>query len=142
MMTPCSSSWGREHYRSALCDRFGARRRGRRHAARRLPDAFLAYSSNAFAVVGLRSLYFALAGMLDAFHYLRYGFSAILAFVGAKMMLDDIFPIKNGVVLAVVGGALLCRSSRRSSSKRSRSRRRLHAVDGIDTSNERVESTP
>ena len=71
-----------------------------------VPDAFLAYSSNAFAVCGLRSLYFALAGMLDAFHYLRYGLSAILAFVGLKMMIDDFVPIGNGVVLSVVGGCL------------------------------------
>jgi len=70
------------------------------------PDAFLAYTSNAFAVVGLRSLYFALAGMLDAFHYLRYGLSAILAFVGLKMLIDSYVPIGNGTVLAVVGGCL------------------------------------
>ena len=107
------------------------------------PDAFLAYSSNAFAVVGLRSLYFALAGMLDAFHYLRDGLSAILAFVGAKMLLDDIFPIKNGIVLAVVGGCLaLSVVASLIFKKRSRCRRRLHAVDGVDTSNERVESAP
>lgn len=70
------------------------------------PDAFLAYSSNAFAVVGLRSLYFALAGMLDAFHYLRYGLSAILAFIGLKMIIGDWVPISIGVVLGVVAGCL------------------------------------
>jgi tellurite resistance protein TerC len=70
------------------------------------PDAFLAYSSNAFAVVGLRSLYFALAGMLDAFHYLRYGLSAILAFIGLKMIIGDVLPIPIGVVLGVVAGCL------------------------------------
>ena len=70
------------------------------------PDAFLAYSSNAFAVVGLRSLYFALAGMLDAFHYLRYGLSAILAFIGLKMIVGDFVPISIGLVLGVVVGCL------------------------------------
>jgi tellurite resistance protein TerC len=70
------------------------------------PDAFIVYSSNAFAIVGLRSLYFALAGMMDAFHYLRYGLSAILAFVGVKMLIDAWVDIPNWVVLAVVGGCL------------------------------------
>lgn len=71
------------------------------------PDAFIVYTSNAFAIVGLRSLYFALAGMLDAFHYLRYGLSAILAFVGAKMLLADWFRINEFIVLAIVAGCLV-----------------------------------
>jgi len=70
------------------------------------PDAFIVYSSNAFAIVGLRSLYFALAGMMDAFHYLRYGLSAILAFVGVKMLIDAWVDIPNWIVLAVVAGCL------------------------------------
>src|SRR5580704_16848935 len=70
------------------------------------PDAFIVYSSNAFAIVGLRSLYFALAGMMDAFHFLRYGLSAILAFVGVKMLIDTWVDIPNWVVLATVGGCL------------------------------------
>jgi tellurite resistance protein TerC len=70
------------------------------------PDAFIVYSSNAFAIVGLRSLYFALAGMMDAFHYLRYGLAAILAFVGGKMLVDAYVDIPNWIVLAVVGGCL------------------------------------
>jgi tellurite resistance protein TerC len=70
------------------------------------PDAFIVYSSNAFAIVGLRSLYFALAGMMDAFHYLRYGLAAILAFVGVKMLIDAYVDIPNWIVLAVVGGCL------------------------------------
>lgn len=65
-------------------------------------DPFIVYTSNAFAIVGLRSLYFALAGMFDAFHYLRYGLSAILAFVGVKMLVDDFFPIPIGWTLGVV----------------------------------------
>jgi tellurite resistance protein TerC len=70
------------------------------------PDAFIVYSSNAFAIVGLRSLYFALAGMMDAFHFLRYGLAAILAFVGVKMLIDAWVDIPNWIVLAVVGGCL------------------------------------
>jgi tellurite resistance protein TerC len=70
------------------------------------PDAFIVYSSNAFAIVGLRSLYFALAGMMDAFHYLRYGLAAILAFVGVKMLIDAWVDVPNWIVLAVVGGCL------------------------------------
>jgi tellurite resistance protein TerC len=70
------------------------------------PDAFIVYSSNAFAIVGLRSLYFALAGMMDAFHYLRYGLAAILAFVGVKMLIDVWVDIPNWVVLVTVGGCL------------------------------------
>jgi tellurite resistance protein TerC len=70
------------------------------------PDAFIVYSSNAFAIVGLRSLYFALAGMMDAFHFLRYGLAAILAFVGVKMMIDKWVDVPNWIVLAIVGGCL------------------------------------
>jgi tellurite resistance protein TerC len=70
------------------------------------PDAFIVYSSNAFAIVGLRSLYFALAGMMDAFHFLRYGLAAILAFVGIKMLVDAWVDIPNWIVLTFVGGSL------------------------------------
>lgn len=49
-------------------------------------NAFIVYTSNVFAILGLRSLYFALAGMAEVFHYLKYGLSAILMFVGGKML--------------------------------------------------------
>ena len=49
-------------------------------------NAFIIYTSNVFAILGLRSMYFALAGMLDLFHYLHYGLSAVLIFIGAKML--------------------------------------------------------
>jgi tellurite resistance protein TerC len=49
-------------------------------------DAFIVYTSNVFAILGLRSLYFALSGMMDLFHYLKYGLAAILVFVGGKML--------------------------------------------------------
>lgn len=52
-------------------------------------DSFIVYTSNVFAIMGLRSMYFALAGMLELFHYLNYGLAAILSFVGAKMLLSN-----------------------------------------------------
>jgi len=70
-------------------------------------DPFIVFTSNAFAILGLRSLYFALAGMLDRFHYLHYGLAAILGFVGIKMLLMDIWPIPIGVSLGVVAGIAL-----------------------------------
>jgi tellurite resistance protein TerC len=71
-------------------------------------DPFIVFTSNAFAILGLRSLYFALAGMLDRFHYLHYGLAAILGFVGIKMLLMDIWPIPIGVSLGVVMGIAVC----------------------------------
>jgi tellurite resistance protein TerC len=50
-------------------------------------DPFIVYTSNVFAILGLRSLYFALAGVMDKFHYLKTGLGVVLAFVGVKMML-------------------------------------------------------
>src|SRR4051812_3254952 len=79
-------------------------------------DAFIVYTSNVFAILGLRSMFFALAGVLDLFEYLHYGLAAILMFVGAKMLLsNDSFEIVGfplhyhipiGASLAVVGGIL------------------------------------
>jgi tellurite resistance protein TerC len=70
-------------------------------------DPFIVYTSNVFAILGLRALYFALAGVMQLFHYLHYGLSAILVFVGAKMLLADIYKIPVGVALGVVAGILL-----------------------------------
>ncbi len=50
-------------------------------------DPFIVYTSNVFAILGLRSLYFALAGVMDKFHYLKIGLGVVLAFVGVKMLL-------------------------------------------------------
>jgi tellurite resistance protein TerC len=50
-------------------------------------DPFIVYTSNVFAILGLRSLYFALAGVMDKFHYLKLGLGVILTFVGIKMLL-------------------------------------------------------
>jgi TerC family integral membrane protein len=70
-------------------------------------DPFIVYTSNVFAILGLRSLYFALAGVMGLFHYLHYGLSAILIFVGAKMLLTDFYKIPVSVALGVVGGILI-----------------------------------
>lgn len=70
-------------------------------------DPFIVYTSNVFAILGLRSLYFALAGIMPLFHYLNYGLAAILAFVGAKMMLVDFYKIPIGASLGVVAVILL-----------------------------------
>ena len=67
---------------------------------------FVVYSSNIFAVMGLRSLYFTLAATLEKLHRLRYGLVAILAFVGLKMMLSNVYPISILVSLAVLGSAV------------------------------------
>ncbi|RMI27585.1 MAG: TerC family protein [Calditrichaeota bacterium] len=70
-------------------------------------DPFIVFTSNIFAVLGLRALYFALAGMMRMFTYLHYGLSLILAFVGAKMLLADIYPIPVEIALGVIGGILV-----------------------------------
>jgi tellurite resistance protein TerC len=70
-------------------------------------DPFIVYTSNVFAILGLRALYFALAGVMRLFHYLHYGLSAILVFAGAKMLLADFYKIPVGVALVVVAGVLI-----------------------------------
>jgi tellurite resistance protein TerC len=70
-------------------------------------DPFLVYTSNVFAILGLRALYFALAGVMQLFHYLHYGLSAILVFVGAKMLLADVYKLPVAVALGVIAGILL-----------------------------------
>jgi tellurite resistance protein TerC len=70
-------------------------------------DSFIIYTSNVFAILGLRSLYFALSGMITMFYYLRHGLSVILTFIGLKMLLADILPIPIGVALGVVGSVLM-----------------------------------
>ena len=59
-----------------------------------------------FAILGLRSLYFLLAGVVDLFIYLRFGLGVVLAFVGIKMLLSDIYKIPIGLSLAVIIGVL------------------------------------
>jgi len=69
-------------------------------------DPFIVYTSNVFALLGLRSLYFALAGVMSTFRYLKVGLSAILCFVGLKMLLMDVTKIPAGVSLGVILGIL------------------------------------
>ena len=70
-------------------------------------DTFIVYTSNVFAILGLRSLYFALAGIMGYFHYLKLGLALVLIFVGTKMTFIDIYKIPIGVSLSVVAGILL-----------------------------------
>jgi len=70
-------------------------------------DPFIVYTSNVFAILGLRSLYFALAGVLDKFHYLKIGLGVVLSFVGVKMLLGHTaWKIDTLVSLAVIVGIL------------------------------------
>ncbi|MFN8489892.1 MAG: TerC family protein [Caldilineaceae bacterium] len=70
-------------------------------------DPFIVYTSNVFAILGLRSLYFVLAGVVHKFHYLKLGLSVVLGFVGVKMLLTDTaFKIPTPLSLAVVAGII------------------------------------
>jgi tellurite resistance protein TerC len=69
-------------------------------------DPFLVYTSNVFAILGLRALYFLLANVMEKFQYLKLGLSFVLAFIGIKMMLSDFYPIPVWVSLIVVAGIL------------------------------------
>ena len=69
-------------------------------------DVFIVYTSNVFAILGLRALYFLIADVLDLFVYLRYGLGVVLGFVGVKMLLVDTYPIPIGVSLSVIAAVL------------------------------------
>ncbi len=83
-------------------------------------DPFIVFTSNIFAILGLRSLYFLLAGMMDRFRYLKTGLAAVLVFVGAKMALADAWKVPAllslGVILVILGVAVWAslRAARRS----------------------------
>ncbi len=66
-------------------------------------DPFIVFTSNIFAILGLRAMYFLLADMAQRFHLLKYGLAGILMFIGAKMLLLDIYKIPTAVALGVVG---------------------------------------
>jgi tellurite resistance protein TerC len=70
-------------------------------------DPFIVFTSNIFAILGLRALYFLLADMADRFHLLKYGLAFILLFIGSKMLLLDIYKIPVGIALAVVISILI-----------------------------------
>jgi tellurite resistance protein TerC len=65
-------------------------------------NAFIVYTSNVFAILGLRSMYFALAGMMDLFHYLHYGLSIVLIFIGLKMLGSHYVDMPTEWTLAIV----------------------------------------
>ncbi len=74
-------------------------------------DPFIVYTSNIFAILGLRSLFFVLSGVVEKFHHLKTGLALVLAFVGSKMLLVDVYKIpigvSLGVVVALIGGAVV-----------------------------------
>lgn len=74
-------------------------------------DPFIVYTSNVFAILGLRTLYFILSGIMPLFVYLKFGISIVLCYVGIKMILVDIYKIPTalslGVVIAILGGSVL-----------------------------------
>jgi tellurite resistance protein TerC len=73
-------------------------------------DPFLVYTSNVFAILGLRSMYFLLAGVVHKFVYLKYGLSMVLVFVGGKMMMLDVVKVPTavslGVIATLIGGSI------------------------------------
>lgn len=74
-------------------------------------DTFIIISSNIFAILGLRALYFALAGLVDLFVYLKYGVAIILFYVGIKMLISEFYKIPTEISLAVIllflGGSIV-----------------------------------
>ena len=70
-------------------------------------DPFIVYTSNVFAILGLRSLYFLLAGSMDKFHYLKVGLAVVLIFVGVKMLMSTIYPIPVVWSLLIICGVLV-----------------------------------
>jgi tellurite resistance protein TerC len=75
-------------------------------------DPFIVYTSNIFAILGLRALYFALAAMIHRFHYLKYALALVLIFIGAKIFLVNIigkFPpaVSLGVTIVTIAGGLV-----------------------------------
>jgi tellurite resistance protein TerC len=65
-------------------------------------NVFVIFTSNAFAVLGLRALYFVFAGAMDRFRYLKYGLAALLVFIGAKLLAADLVHVSTGVTLVVI----------------------------------------
>ena len=70
-------------------------------------DPFIVYTSNVFAILGLRSLFFAISGLMRLFHLLHYGLAAILAFVGVKMLIADFFHVPVGISLLIIASILI-----------------------------------
>ncbi len=75
-------------------------------------DPFIVYTSNAFAIMGLRSLFFSLNDIIDRFSYLKYGLSLVLIFIGGKMLIEPWLTISSSVsllvTLGILGGSIVC----------------------------------
>jgi tellurite resistance protein TerC len=69
-------------------------------------DPFIVYTSNIFAILGLRAMYFLLAGVIDKFHLLKYGLAVVLLFVGVKMVIANWYHVPVGASLGVIAGVL------------------------------------
>lgn len=69
-------------------------------------EPFIVYTSNVFAILGLRALYFLLANVMDKFQYLKLGLSAVLTFIGGKMVIMDVYHIPVGLSLGIVASIL------------------------------------
>ena len=69
-------------------------------------NAFIVYTSNVFAILGLRSMYFAVAGAMDLFEYLHYGLAAVLVLIGAKMLASHYYKVPTAVALGTVAGVI------------------------------------
>ena len=69
-------------------------------------DPFIVYTSNVFAILGLRSLFFALSGLIEAFHFLHYGLAVILMLIGLKMLLSEYVQLPTVAALAAIAGVL------------------------------------
>ncbi len=70
-------------------------------------DPFIVYTSNIFAILGLRALYFVIARIMPMFHYLNYGLAVVLTFIGVKMVISDFYKIPISISLGIVLGVLL-----------------------------------
>lgn len=70
-------------------------------------NAFVVYTSNVFAILGLRSLYFAVAGLMKAFRFLHYGLALVLVLVGVKMLSSGYYRVPTGITLGTIAGVLL-----------------------------------
>lgn len=69
-------------------------------------DPFIVYTSNIFAILGLRALFFAISGLMKMFEYLNYGLAAVLVFIGVKMLISHYYHIPIGISLGIVGGLI------------------------------------
>ncbi|WNG46891.1 TerC family protein [Archangium minus] len=94
-------------------------------------DPFLVFTSNIFAIMGLRSLFFVLAGAVEKFSYLKVGLSGVLVFVGAKMALIDVVKVPSAVSLGVI--ALMLGVSIAASLLKARAQERAQAGKAVDT---------